>query len=91
MMAQLLRPDSAGDNIRTGGGAMADRTCPKCAGGLEEGFTLDHNYDQHQQAAWVEGQPQQSYWTGLKAPRAKQHSITTYRCTRCGYLESYAP
>jgi hypothetical protein len=57
---------------------------------MEDGFTLDHNYDHHTQASWIEGPPQQSIWTGLKAPRAARHPITTYRCTKCGFLESYA-
>ncbi len=69
---------------------MAERTCPKCSGRIEDGFTLDHNHDQHAQASWIEGPPLKSIWTGLKAPRKAQHPITTYRCVACGYLESYA-
>jgi hypothetical protein len=57
---------------------------------MDDGFTLDHTHGEHKQAAWVEGPPQRSFWTGVKAPRAMQHPITTYRCTKCGYLESYA-
>jgi len=70
---------------------MADPTCPKCSGRMEDGFTLDHTHGEKLQAAWVEGPPKHSFWTGLRAPRAIQHPITTYRCTGCGYLESYAP
>jgi hypothetical protein len=69
---------------------MAERTCHKCSGPMEEGFTLDHGFDQNLQAAWIEGTPRRSIWTGLEVPRSIQHPITTYRCTRCGYLESYA-
>jgi ribosomal protein S27AE len=69
---------------------MAERTCPKCSGQMEDGFTLDHTHGENRQAAWVEGSPQRSFWMGLKAPRAGQHAITTYRCSKCGYLESYA-
>jgi hypothetical protein len=70
---------------------MADRTCPKCSGQMEDGFTLDHTHGENLQAAWVEGPPKRSFWAGLKVPRAIQHPITTYRCPGCGYLESYAP
>jgi len=56
---------------------------------MEEGFTLDHSHGANLQAAWVEGQPRKSFWTGLKISGAK-HPITTFRCTSCGYLESYA-
>ena len=29
-------------------------------------------------------------WTGLKTRDKDKLDITTYRCRRCGYLESYA-
>jgi len=29
-------------------------------------------------------------WTGLKLRGKDKLAITTYRCGRCGYLESYA-
>jgi hypothetical protein len=38
----------------------------------------------------VEGQPEESIWTGTKTRGKHQVRITTYRCTGCGYLESYA-
>lgn len=69
---------------------MADSTCPKCGGRMDEGFVLDHTYGANLQAAWVEGQPRRSFWTGLKLSGSAQHPITTCRCARCGYLESYA-
>lgn len=75
---------------RAGEGHMA-RECPKCSGRMEEGFTLDQRRNGLTLATWVEGKPQKSFWTGLKAPRAARHPIATFRCSRCGYLESYAP
>jgi hypothetical protein len=65
--------------------------CPKCSGRMEEGFTLDKSRQGLTQAQWVEGKPQTSFWTGLKAPGDARRPITTLRCTRCGFLESYAP
>ena len=64
--------------------------CPKCSAEMDEGFALDHTYGANMQAAWVEGRPRRSFWTGVKLAGAVQHPITMYRCTGCGYLESYA-
>jgi predicted nucleic-acid-binding Zn-ribbon protein len=64
--------------------------CPKCSGRMEEGFTLDHTRNGQTAAKWVEGQPQKSFWVGVKAPSGATHPIATFRCSRCGYLESYA-
>src|SRR5215510_13188372 len=38
---------------------------------------------------WVEGAAQKGFF-GLKLKGKRQFAITTYRCTACGYLESYA-
>ena len=38
---------------------------------------------------WVEGKPESSMWTGTKMPKDQTHDVVTYRCTRCGLLESY--
>ena len=39
---------------------------------------------------WAGGEPIKSFWTGLKVKKAEQREVATYRCRRCGYLESYA-
>jgi len=70
---------------------MASHTCAKCSGSMEEGFVVDHTHGGTMQSAWVEGQPRKSFWTGLKLSGSVQHPVTTYRCHRCGYLESFAP
>jgi hypothetical protein len=41
-------------------------------------------------SVWVEGPPHSSLLFGLKTPGAKRIPIGTYRCSECGYLESYA-
>ena len=41
-------------------------TCPKCAARMEEGFVLDQTHGGFAQAAWIEGLPTRSFWTGLK-------------------------
>ena len=40
---------------------------------------------------WTEGVPERSFWTGLNMSGHERHSVVTYRCSACGYLESYAP
>jgi hypothetical protein len=41
-------------------------------------------------ATWVEGAPQKSVWVGIKLGKRRKLEIQTWRCGRCGYLESYA-
>lgn len=66
-------------------------TCPKCSGRMAEGFVIDNSYGTRTVAQWVEGRPEKSIWTGLKIKGRSRHAIATWRCGRCGYLESYAP
>lgn len=58
---------------------------------MTEGFVMDTN--QHQQrtvSTWVEGIPEKSFWLGLKLGKKPKFEIQTWRCGRCGFLESYA-
>ena len=64
--------------------------CPKCEGVMEEGYILDNTHGGRVQACWIQGQPVKSIWTGLRLKGADQRPVRTYRCTRCGFLESYA-
>jgi len=57
---------------------------------MEAGFIVDHKNDSARVETWVEGPPTKSFWAGLKIKDRQQLSVTTYRCDRCGYLESYA-
>ena len=57
---------------------------------MEEGFIVDDTYGGVVQSKWAEGEPRFSYWAGVRVPRKARHPVTTYRCTQCGYLESYA-
>jgi len=69
---------------------MSEAKCPKCGNRMEEGFILDHTHGGRLQSAWVEGKPQRSFWTGIKMRGTSQHPVSTFRCERCGFLESYA-
>lgn len=66
------------------------RECPKCGSSqVEEGYVVDHGYGETKVAAYHRGSPDKRWW-GLKTRKADTLPITTVRCTRCGYLESYA-
>jgi len=65
--------------------------CPRCRGEMRQGYTMDRaDYNMPSVASWVAGAPEKSVWTGLKTKGRDVLPVTTYRCERCGYLESYA-
>ncbi len=65
-------------------------TCPKCAGKMEQGFTVDNTYGARGVSHWAGGHPEKSFWEGARSPEDTLIPIGTYRCRTCGYLESYA-
>ena len=69
---------------------VTNPTCPKCSAQMNEGFILDDTYGGKVQSEWAGGTPRRSIWTGLKVAKEDRHAVTTYRCPKCGYLESYA-
>ena len=66
--------------------------CSKCTSEMVEGFTVDYgDYGSKRPSDWVEGQPVKSFWCGgTKISDKKIFVIKTYRCSNCGFLESYA-
>ena len=64
--------------------------CPRCSGSMEIGFVVDEGYGTRTVAKWVAGEPERSMWTGVKLRGKAKQDVVTYRCKRCGYLESYA-
>lgn len=66
------------------------KQCPKCAGSMTEGFVLDKTHGSVGVSRWVEGTAEMSVWTGVKLAGRPQAPISTWRCGRCGFLESYA-
>lgn len=57
---------------------------------MEEGFIPDYSQHAVTVASWQEGEPQKSFWRGVKTDYENQIRIRTFRCVKCGYLESYA-
>ena len=66
--------------------------CSRCGGRLEEGFMPDlgHLNVPNPPAEWVEGQPEKSFWDGIKTKGREVYKVVTFRCEGCGYLESFA-
>ena len=69
---------------------MSRESCPRCKGSMEEGLVVDETH--HNRAAqphWVPGPVAHGFW-GLKLSGKRRHPVTTWRCTQCGYLQSFA-
>lgn len=66
------------------------RDCPKCGSSqVEEGYQLDKGHGETHVASFIKGKPDKRWW-GYKVAKEDRAPIITYRCKRCGYLESYA-
>ena len=68
------------------------KLCPKCNASMEEGFIPDRgDKSVLQTTEWYEGLPERSRWFGqLKIKNKRHFQVRSYRCARCGYIESYA-
>lgn len=65
--------------------------CPRCRGSMRQGFVVDHTEGLGRVVShWAAGAPVKSLWAGTKLPATTLIPIGTYRCSDCGYLESYA-
>lgn len=68
--------------------ASSPQQCPKCGGGMDQGFVLDNS--DREVGQWAAGAPLKSFWLRTKLPDEELVPIGTYRCSSCGYLELYA-
>jgi len=64
--------------------------CVRCRTEMEDGFVPDLGEYGYKQQIWYPGEPERSFWTGLKMKKEEVIPVRTRRCPRCGYLESYA-
>ena len=55
---------------------------------MVEGYVLTEKSGTKAVSSWAEGAPQKA-WYGLRL-KSKPIEIATWRCQRCGFLESYA-
>jgi ribosomal protein L37E len=61
--------------------------CAKCGGSMTEGFIIDHAVKQQQ--IWFEGQPESSFWSGIKTSGRDAYNVQAYCCADCNFLEFY--
>jgi hypothetical protein len=54
---------------------------------MREGFNCDQAYGTILVSRWVEGPPERSLLTGVKAKGRTMLETRTFRCERCGFLE----
>ena len=64
--------------------------CPKCQGAMSEGVIAERGDSGWTITSFLPGAPQVSRWFGLKVRKKDLVPISSWRCGRCGYLESYA-
>ena len=57
---------------------------------MAEGFLVDQGYGQIHSSSWQPGQPVKTFWGTVKQLKREQIKVSSWRCQRCGYLESYA-
>ena len=64
--------------------------CIRCHANMELGYVPDGTHNGYRQQNWFPGDPKPSFWMGLKLDQNQTLPVTTFRCPKCGYLESYA-
>lgn len=69
---------------------MPSSSCPRCGATMEPGFLVDHTYGAVAKSEWASGEPGYSRWSGMKMKGRQLYEVMTFRCMRCGLLESYA-
>ena len=57
---------------------------------MSDGFITDQGHGVIVVPNWVEGPPRKSAWTGVRLSGRARSEVSTWRCRRCGLLESYA-
>lgn len=64
--------------------------CLRCQGRMTLGFVLDRgDANAKGRQYWFQGIPQKSWWQGIRTSDLPTAPTVTYRCDKCGYLESY--
>ncbi len=64
--------------------------CSKCGIEMAPGFILDRGHMEYRtQQTWVEGEPEESFWSGIKTSNRDTYAVAAYRCETCGRLEFY--
>lgn len=65
--------------------------CLKCAADMKQGYVLEFgDGNVRSESKWIAGPPEKSFFSGVNVADREQYPIESFRCVRCGYLESYA-
>ena len=56
---------------------------------MEKGFVQEVTHGAIVPPEWIEGNIERSFWTAVNTKGRARHKVITYRCTACGFLESY--
>lgn len=64
--------------------------CSKCGSDTIQGFIRDVQNAKSLAIEWIAGSPEPSFWRGVKTSDPQRYYVTTFRCSKCGFLESYA-
>jgi hypothetical protein len=63
--------------------------CIRCRTRMEPGCVVNQ-CSMVTRGQWYPGEPESSFWMGLKLKKGMTGMVSTLRCPSCGYLESYA-
>lgn len=64
--------------------------CPKCNGEMVQGFICGREGPNRVVSTWAEGAPENGGWLFRQVRAGKCVPVGTFRCSACGFLESYA-
>ena len=64
--------------------------CAKCSGDMQAGFVLESGLLSDPRPKWVSGPVEVNFAGGVNIAERDVRRMVTFRCLRCGYLESYA-
>ena len=68
-------------------------TCYRCQGRTTPGMLVQHDSSAPNRLRWVSGAPRAGMaaaFLGEGSGDREHYRVTTYRCTQCGALESFA-
>jgi hypothetical protein len=57
---------------------------------MVQGFTFESEGPKRMVSTWVEGAPEKAFRNSAKVEAEKCIPVGTFRCSVCGFLESYA-
>jgi len=64
--------------------------CSECNSHMQQGVVVDMSYAGILRSMWVEDQAENSVIAGIPDHHKRKVNTITYRCSNCGFLDSYA-